>query len=258
VGCGFLAGLPHMSMSGARISLYCWGFSGDGRARSARIERMGATVAVLPDEVAAWVACAPRSVAASAAGRCGGRVAVARRQARPGSGTGSARRVCGPGAGPHVGESRCGAGGAAPGRSSRTGCPAPSACWARGRADRRTPGRLPTRCCAPGWTPGGQPAGDTTNTSLHVLCRRHRKTKHEASWRVHRRPDGSTHWTSPIGRRYTKPRATHPLDHTRPKIRDDPPPYCLTVRRTGAYPPGKALPLRQDSEGRASCAEPRS
>jgi hypothetical protein len=72
------------------------------------------------------------------------------------------------------------------------------------------------------WAAGG----DTSAANLHVLCKRHHKTKHEAGWRVHRHPDGTTRWTSPTGRRYTKPPESLPLDHTRPpKIRDDPPPF---------------------------------
>jgi hypothetical protein len=59
--------------------------------------------------------------------------------------------------------------------------------------------------------------GDTSATNIHVLCKRHHKTKHDAGWRVHRHPDGATNWTSPTGRRYTKPSATLPLDCIRPR-----------------------------------------
>jgi hypothetical protein len=82
-----------------------------------------------------------------------------------------------------------------------------------------------------GWAAGGP----TSATNLHALCPRHHRAKHEAGWRVHRHPDGSTHWTSPTGRRYRKPPDPlpidryqkppdpFPIDHTRPTIPDDPP-----------------------------------
>jgi hypothetical protein len=49
---------------------------------------------------------------------------------------------------------------------------------------------------------------DGTNTiaaNLQCLCPRHHHLKHEAGWHVARAPDGTTHWTTPTGRKYDKP-----------------------------------------------------
>jgi hypothetical protein len=69
-----------------------------------------------------------------------------------------------------------------------------------------------------GWAAGGP----TSATNLHALCPRHHRAKHEAGWRVHRHPDGSTQWISPTGRRYAKPPERLPVDRTRHAIPDDP------------------------------------
>jgi hypothetical protein len=69
------------------------------------------------------------------------------------------------------------------------------------------------------WAAGGE----TNSANMHALCTRHHRAKHEAGWRVRRHPDGSTHWTSPTGRRYQKPPDPLPIDHARPTIPDDPP-----------------------------------
>jgi hypothetical protein len=47
--------------------------------------------------------------------------------------------------------------------------------------------------------------GPTVDWNLHALCRRHHHLKHEAGWKVRRRPDGTTEWTSPTGQTYDKP-----------------------------------------------------
>ncbi|MGH8860481.1 MAG: HNH endonuclease signature motif containing protein, partial [Jatrophihabitantaceae bacterium] len=46
---------------------------------------------------------------------------------------------------------------------------------------------------------------NTVAANLQPLCSRHHHLKHEAGWRVQRRCDGTTEWTSPTGRRYEKP-----------------------------------------------------
>ena len=58
------------------------------------------------------------------------------------------------------------------------------------------------------------PGGPTDADNLHPLCRRHHHLKHEAGWHVSRAPDGSTKWITPTGRRYEKPPAAYPIDHT--------------------------------------------
>lgn len=46
---------------------------------------------------------------------------------------------------------------------------------------------------------------NTVPENLHCLCPRHHHLKHEAGWTVDRRPDGTTAWQSPTGRKYEKP-----------------------------------------------------
>ena len=68
-------------------------------------------------------------------------------------------------------------------------------------------------------------AYDGTNTveaNLHPLCTRHHHCKHEGGWTVRRRPDGTTEWTSPTGRKYEKPPDDWP--DTDDTDVDDPPP----------------------------------
>jgi len=50
------------------------------------------------------------------------------------------------------------------------------------------------------------PAGVTDWGNLAVLCRRHHRLKHSASWQTQLSPDGVMTWTTPTGRQYvTKP-----------------------------------------------------
>ena len=56
------------------------------------------------------------------------------------------------------------------------------------------------------WARGGR----TSAQNLQVLCKRHHHLKHEAGWRVHRRPDGTTTWRSPTGHEYTVPPHIYP------------------------------------------------
>jgi uncharacterized protein DUF222 len=58
--------------------------------------------------------------------------------------------------------------------------------------------------------------GSTSASNLSPQCQRHHYLKHHADWHNHRNPDGTTTWTSPSGRSYTKPAPEYPIDHTRP------------------------------------------
>jgi hypothetical protein len=62
--------------------------------------------------------------------------------------------------------------------------------------------RRPAKHCdidhAQAWSDGGA----TTTDNITALCQRHHNAKHDARWRVKRRPDGSSTWTSPTGHRY--------------------------------------------------------
>ena len=53
------------------------------------------------------------------------------------------------------------------------------------------------------------PAGMTSADNLHALCRRHHRIKQLVGWQVALRPDGTTLWVDPLGRRYL----TRALDH---------------------------------------------
>jgi hypothetical protein len=69
--------------------------------------------------------------------------------------------------------------------------------------------------------------GETKPDNMQPLCRRHHRLKHHAGWKVHRRTDGTTVWTSPTGRTYEKPPDPTPVDQTRPKNEpaEDPAPF---------------------------------
>jgi hypothetical protein len=58
------------------------------------------------------------------------------------------------------------------------------------------------------WCTGGATCPD----NLHPLCRRHHRAKHEAGWSVARDADGTYHWTSPTGHRYTVQPPPYPPD----------------------------------------------
>jgi hypothetical protein len=58
-----------------------------------------------------------------------------------------------------------------------------------------------------GWDDGGI----TAPWNLQVLCKRHHHLKHESSWRVHRRLDGTTVWTH-LGRTYEVPPHRYPIN----------------------------------------------
>jgi hypothetical protein len=49
----------------------------------------------------------------------------------------------------------------------------------------------------------GGPPGQTHPGNLAPLCRRHHRAKTHVAWAYARLPDGSYHWASPLGRRYT-------------------------------------------------------
>jgi hypothetical protein len=53
----------------------------------------------------------------------------------------------------------------------------------------------------------GGPPGQTRTDNLARLCRFHHRIKTRGDWHYRRHPDGSYHWTSPLGRAYT-------VDHT--------------------------------------------
>src|SRR5579859_7992240 len=56
------------------------------------------------------------------------------------------------------------------------------------------------------WADGGT----TREANLHALCPRHHTLKHNSTWQVKRRPDGTTVWTSATGRTYHVPPPTYP------------------------------------------------
>lgn len=76
---------------------------------------------------------------------------------------------------------------------------------ARDRTCRFPTCNLPASTCEVDHVRSWQEGGTTAAANLQVLCRRHHHLKHEAGWRVTRRPDGSTEWTSPTGHRYCTP-----------------------------------------------------
>ncbi len=51
------------------------------------------------------------------------------------------------------------------------------------------------------WSDGGP----TSAANLHCLCKRHHILKHQTRWRLQRRPDGTTEWTTPTKHRYERP-----------------------------------------------------
>jgi hypothetical protein len=63
--------------------------------------------------------------------------------------------------------------------------------------------------------------GDTNQHNLGPVCRRDHVNKHANGSKVKRLDNGDHQWTTPLGRTYTKPAATYPIDHTT----DDPPPF---------------------------------
>ena len=73
------------------------------------------------------------------------------------------------------------------------------------------------------WADGGP----TIEANLQVLCGRHHHLKHETTWQVHRRRDGSTIWTSPTGHNYRQPPPVPlPVDTT---MNPPPPPPTVTI-----------------------------
>jgi hypothetical protein len=106
--------------------------------------------------------------------------------------------------------------------------PAPLADYvtARDRTDRFPHGtRAATSCDLDhrlGWALGGH----TNETNLEPLSPRHHAAKHEAGWKLNRSPDGTHHWTSPLGKKYQVPPATYPIDTTTTAPPEpDPPPF---------------------------------
>ena len=72
------------------------------------------------------------------------------------------------------------------------------------------------------------PAGMTSADNLHALCRRHHRIKQLVGWHVALRPDGTTLWVDPIGRRYL----TRALDHRgRPQSPPTPAPCAAEPSR---------------------------
>ncbi|TKV57804.1 DUF222 domain-containing protein [Nakamurella flava] len=82
--------------------------------------------------------------------------------------------------------------------------------------------------------PGRQIGGDTSAENLAVLCRRHHRAKDTGGYQLLRTEDGDHHWTTPLGRTYTRPHTRHweppePSSATalleREADGDDPPPF---------------------------------
>lgn len=70
--------------------------------------------------------------------------------------------------------------------------------------------------------------GETSVTNLAHLCGKHHRDKHEIGWRLVQDPsgDGTLHWTSPTGRRYTTEPANRIGVALRALVRQsDPPPF---------------------------------
>ena len=72
--------------------------------------------------------------------------------------------------------------------------------------------------------------GHTNPASLHPLCEQHHAAKDEGGWRCELTKDGTTRWTTPLGKHHAKPAETYPQDLTLDKInksnaQDDPPPF---------------------------------
>jgi hypothetical protein len=67
--------------------------------------------------------------------------------------------------------------------------------------------------------------GTTSAANLGPLCSRHHHLKHEAGWRIRRRDDGTTEWTSPTRHRYLTPPSALPIDRTTDPPDDPDPPY---------------------------------
>jgi hypothetical protein len=68
------------------------------------------------------------------------------------------------------------------------------------------------------WADGGK----TAEPNLLVLCERHHKAKDDGHWHARLNPDRSVTWTSPTGRIYIVPAATHPVDTTMYVPNDNP------------------------------------
>jgi len=75
------------------------------------------------------------------------------------------------------------------------------------------------------------PAGTTSADNLHSLCRRHHRIKQLVGWHVALRPDGTTLWVDPLGRRYL----TRALDHRgRPQTPPTPAPPARSLEQQAA------------------------
>ncbi|TKV60177.1 DUF222 domain-containing protein [Nakamurella flava] len=57
--------------------------------------------------------------------------------------------------------------------------------------------------------PGHTTGGDTSAENLAVLCRRHHRAKDTGGYQLRRTPDGDHHWTTPLGRTYTRAHTRH-------------------------------------------------
>lgn len=73
------------------------------------------------------------------------------------------------------------------------------------------------------WTDGGT----TSPGNLQPLCEHHHAAKDDGGWRCDMTDDGTTVWTSPLGKRHEKPAETYPQDLTVEKMTrdDEPPPF---------------------------------
>ena len=76
------------------------------------------------------------------------------------------------------------------------------------------------------------PVGATSADNLHALCRRHHRVKQLVGWQVALRPDGTTLWVDPLGRRYL----TRALDHRgRPQAPPTPGPVAPEAARHATH-----------------------
>lgn len=87
------------------------------------------------------------------------------------------------------------------------------------------------------------PDGATTTDNLHTLCRMHHNLKTRQLWKVELNPDGTESWTSYLGRRYTTPAATYPIELLDPPVDEPPDDQRDTMRDSDPDPPAEEFPL---------------
>jgi hypothetical protein len=67
--------------------------------------------------------------------------------------------------------------------------------------------------------------GETNAANLNAVSPKHHHSRHDGGWKINTTDDGTTEWTSPLGKKYGKPPAKYPIDQTTRSAADDPPPF---------------------------------